>query len=137
MFRREKLIELLKLLRIIESSGYNFDIVRVFWNVDYSLIITEITTILNKLLNKEWIILDGEKIKQDVIASRTREDCSVFIENQELKKVGRYKYSIGWNVTKAVNGEDEELLKYSDDIASKQFIDYLIKEYTVQDSKEE
>jgi len=135
---REVLIKLINFIDLGIECGWNERFIEYYFNYDLSKLQFLFKEVLQKILCKNIILLDSDKIKEDVIASKTNINNIKFSDG--IDGIERNKYSISWNTIKTVDygnniNYKEEISKYSDDMVSQEFIDFLIKKYGV--SKEE
>lgn len=132
---KQKLIELLRFIEV--GNQYNWDtrLLTYIFNYDLTRIINDYIKTLKELLNNNIIILDSDKIKKDVISSKTLLNSVKFGDNDYVNSVSdRYNYNISWNCNKVVNYHDkyinkEEMDKYLDDQVGQEFIHFLLSNY--------
>ena len=133
---REKIISMIKTLELVISSCQQFHHYESLLDPKLLDNLIEIKETLLKLFNKDLVLLDSEKIKQDVINSKVELNNIVFSTGDNIK---RYAYSINWVKNQVVNynlsDNKEELDMYVDDEVANNFINLLLQKYNV--SKEE
>lgn len=133
---REKIISMIKTLELVISSCQQFHHYESLLDPKLLDNLIEIKDTLLRLFNKDFVLLDGKKIKQDVINSKTELNNIVFSSGENIK---RYVYSINWVKNQVVDynlSDDKvELDMYVNDEVANNFINFLLQKYNV--SKEE